>query len=137
MASRLPERMTVMQTQTQTQAHAHALISIEHIWLGLESADMRGGIDSLRAQLRGRCPNAQRLPLHQQERQPPQSPHLRRSRHLAVHAPIAKRALRVAKESAWENQHQREPTALAHCGRTVAAFEQSTSHYAGVSAGVI
>lgn len=39
--------MTVMQTQTQTQAHAHALISIEHIWLGLESADMRGGIDSL------------------------------------------------------------------------------------------
>lgn len=35
--------MTVM----QTNAHAHALISIEHIWLNLESADMRGGIDSL------------------------------------------------------------------------------------------
>ena len=39
--------MTVMQTQTQAHAHAHALIPIEHIWLSLESADMRGGIDSL------------------------------------------------------------------------------------------
>ena len=31
----------------QTQAQAHALIPIEHIWLSLEAADMRGGIDSL------------------------------------------------------------------------------------------
>ena len=35
--------MTVMQ--------AHALITIEHIWLSLESADMRGGIDSLLARV--------------------------------------------------------------------------------------
>jgi transposase len=39
--------MTVM----QTNAHAHALIPIEHIWLSLESADMRGGIDSLLARV--------------------------------------------------------------------------------------
>ena len=35
--------MTVMQ--------AHALIPIEHIWLSLESADMRGGIDCLLARV--------------------------------------------------------------------------------------
>ena len=30
---------------------AHTLVPIEHIWLSLESADMRGGIDSLLARV--------------------------------------------------------------------------------------